>query len=58
MIASFYSFRFLQGFAFFCKLGLLLFKPQGDYQVVVKTSDRVNSQLGPVAPVALRAVQK
>ena len=57
-IASFYSFRFLQGFAFFCKLGLLLFKPQGDYQVVVKKSDRVNSQLGPVAPVALRAVQK
>ena len=24
----------------------------------VKTSDRVNSQLGPVAPVALRVVQK
>ena len=24
----------------------------------VKTSDRVNSQLGPVAPVALRAVQR
>ena len=31
-MASFYYTRFLQGFAFLCKLGLLLFKPQWDNQ--------------------------
>ena len=65
-MASFYYTRFLHGFAFLRKLGLLLFKPQWDYQIkkmkekmkwiplVAKTSHRVNSQLGLVAPVALQ----
>ena len=65
-MASFYYTRFLLGFAFLCKLGLLLFKPQVGLpnlnmkekmkwiSLVAKTSHRVNSQLGPVAPVALQ----
>ena len=32
-MASFYYTKFLQGFAFLRKLGLLLFKPQWDYQI-------------------------
>ena len=32
-MASFYYIRFLQGFAFLRKLGLLFFKPQWDYQI-------------------------
>ena len=31
-MTSFYYTGFLQGFAFLCKLGLLFFKPQWDYQ--------------------------
>ena len=63
-MASFYSTRFLQGFAFLRKLGLLLFKPQFMglpnldmkekmkwISLVAKTSHPVNSQLGPLAPV-------
>ena len=63
-MTSFYHIRFLQGFAFLRKLGLLLFKPQWDIKekmkwipLVAKRCHRVNSQLGPVAPVALQQLR-
>ena len=70
-MTSFYYTRFLQGFAFLRKLGLLLFKsqcvglPNLDIKekmklipLVAKTCHRVNSQLGPVAPVALQQFRR
>ena len=64
-MTSFYYTRFLQGFAFLRKLGFCYLNLNGitkfKYKrkmkwipLVAKTCHHVNSQLGPVAPVALQ----